>query len=95
MAQPDAAARAFVSARRPSIRAASDTSPPLLYGEGRFALPQVQQSLLRHGLAADAPLTALVVEFQTEPEIEDPLGKNLGHARMLRVSPLVPVPAAC
>jgi len=72
-----------------------DTAPPLLYGEGRFALAQVQQSLLRHGLAADAPLTTLVVEFQTEPEIEDPLGRNLGHARMLRVSPLVPVPDAC
>jgi hypothetical protein len=79
----------------PQFVEASDTSPPLLYGEGRFELPQVQQSLLRHGLAADAALTALVVEFQTEPEIEDPLGRNLGHARMLRVSPLVPVPAAC
>lgn len=72
-----------------------DSAPPLLYGEGRFALAEVQQSLRRRGLAADAPLTTLVVEFQTEPEIEDPLGKNLGHARMLRVSPLVPVPDAC
>ena len=42
-----------------------------------------------------APLTALVVEFHTQPEIEDPLGTHLGHARMLRVSPLVPIPDAC
>ena len=102
--QADAAAwRNLMLLRTPLVAPLGDlqfvptgnTSPPLLYGEGRFALAQVQQSLLRHGLPANAPLTALVVEFQTEPEIEDPLGKNLGHARMLRASPLVSVPQAC
>ena len=29
------------------------------------------------------------------PEIEDPLGSKLGHARILRVSPLIAVPDAC
>ena len=72
-----------------------DTSGPLLYGEGQFALVELHALLDRHGLAADAPLTALVVEFHAEPEIDDPLGTQLGHARMLRVSPLVPVPEAC
>ena len=54
-----------------------------------------------HSVRSAAPLTALVVEFHTQrcrpnqPEIEDPLGKHLGHARILRVSPLVPIPDAC
>jgi hypothetical protein len=41
------------------------------------------------------PVTVLVAEFLTEPDIPDPVGLNLGHARMLRVSPVVPVPDAC
>jgi hypothetical protein len=69
--------------------------PPLLHGERLFDESEVRQALARHGLPADAHLTALVAEFHTEPEIGDPLGVNLGHARMLRVSPLVPVPKAC
>jgi hypothetical protein len=64
--------------------------------DSRHGMPVIQ-ALRRHGLGADAPLTALVVELHadTRPEIEDPLGKNLGHARLLRTSPLVPVPDAC
>ncbi len=72
-----------------------ETSGPLLFGEGQFALPELHSLLDRHGLGPDAPLTTLAVEFHTEPEIEDPLGTQLGHARMLRVSPLIPVPEAC
>ena len=72
-----------------------ETSGPLLFGEGRFALAELQALLARHGLDADAPLTTLVAEFHTEPEIEDPLGSKLGHARILRVSPLIAVPDAC
>jgi hypothetical protein len=30
-----------------------------------------------------------------EPVEEDPLGADLGNGRLLRVSPLVPVPEAC
>ncbi len=72
-----------------------ETAGPLLFGEGQFPLDQVQFVLGRHGLTADAPLTTLVVEFHTEPEIADPLGQQLGQARMLRVSPLIAVPDAC
>jgi len=72
-----------------------ETSGPLLYGEGQFASAQLHSLLDRHGLQPDAPLTTLVVELHTEPEIDDPLGTQLGHARMLRVSPLIPVPEAC
>ena len=72
-----------------------ETSGPLLFGEGRFEAAALAQALRRHGLHAQAPLTTLVVEFHTEPDIDDPLGKHLGHARMLRVSPLIAVPDAC
>ena len=72
-----------------------ETAGPLLHGEGQFALAELHALLDRHGLDSDAPLTTLVVEFHTEPEIDDPLGAQLGHARMLRVSPLIPVPEAC
>lgn len=72
-----------------------ETSSPLLFGEGLFALADLELVLKCHGLDPQAPLTVLVVEFHTDPEIEGPLGKNLGHARMLRVSPLIAVPDAC
>ena len=72
-----------------------DTSAALLYGEGRFALAEITRALQQHGLGPNAPLTTLVVEFHTEPEINDPLRQNLGHARMLRVSPLIAVVDAC
>ncbi|MEO5732910.1 MAG: hypothetical protein ABIN96_16195 [Rubrivivax sp.] len=72
-----------------------ETAGPLLFGEGQFAVGELQSLLARHGLGTDAPLTTLVVEFHTEPEIDDPLGRQLGHARMLRVSPLIPVPELC
>jgi hypothetical protein len=55
------------------------------------------------GLAADAPLSVLAVELM--PEIilrapheaprRDPLGESLGDVRILRTSPLVPVPPVC
>jgi hypothetical protein len=79
----------------PHLPPPGETQPPLLYGEGEFSLAEVRRILQRRGLADSAPLTALVVEFHTQPEIEDPLGTHLGHARMLRVSPLVPIPDAC
>ena len=72
-----------------------ETAGALLFGEGRFETAALAQALRRHGLDAQAPLTTLVVEFHTEPDIDDPLGRHLGHARMLRVSPLIAVPDAC
>ena len=89
MRTPLTAPRGDLAERRP------ETSAALLYGEGRFALPDVEQALHQHGLGPNAPLTTLVVEFHTEPEINDPMGRNLGHARMLRVSPLIAVVDAC
>ncbi|WP_082933057.1 hypothetical protein, partial [Mycolicibacterium elephantis] len=69
--------------------------PPVLYGEGGFTNAEVAQSLELAGLPADAPLTALAVEVHRHPDFTDPLGAELGHARLLRSSPLVPVPDVC
>ena len=69
--------------------------PPVLYGEGGFGHEEVVRSLGYAGLPADAPLTALVVEVHRNPDFADPVGAELGHARLLRTSPLVPVPDVC
>jgi hypothetical protein len=66
-----------------------------LFGEGFFDIREVHELLLRLGLPDETPLTTLAVELFTDPIPPDPLGQNLGHARMLRVSPLVPVPDQC
>lgn len=72
-----------------------EAAPPQLHGDTAFAQAEVDQELRARGLAPDASVTVLVAEFLSEPDISDPLGVNLGHARMLRVSPLVTVPDAC
>ncbi|HEY6376317.1 MAG TPA: hypothetical protein VIX90_12415 [Edaphobacter sp.] len=68
---------------------------PILYGEGLFPTDLLTNSLLTLGLPPDEPLTALVSEIFQEPPEDTPLGARLGQARMLRISPLVPVPDAC
>lgn len=72
-----------------------ETNARALFGEGFFEIREVQQALRRLGLPDDTPLTTLAVELFTDPIPPDPLGQNLGHARMLRVSPLAPVPDQC
>ena len=69
--------------------------PALLVAEGLFPLAELRASLQLFGLPDDAPLTAMAVEFHTAPEVADPLGAELGQARLLRASALVPVPDAC
>ncbi len=70
-------------------------SAPLLFGETSVSLAEIARLLRSRGLPEATPLSALAVEFLTEPEIDDPLGSGLGHARMLRTSPLVAIPDAC
>ena len=67
----------------------------VLFAEGLFPIDDVRRDLAQFGLPEDAPLTALAAELFTEPREEDPLGADLGNGRLLRVSPLVPVPDAC
>lgn len=59
---------------------------------------QSEIDMLLRGLALPArtPLSVLVVELM--PQIQrraDPLGADLGHVRILRASPLTPVPPVC
>ncbi len=51
----------------------------------------------RMGLPPDGPLSALAVEMLPEPNgrLGDPLSGDLGHVRILRTSPLVPIPDGC
>jgi hypothetical protein len=47
-------------------------------------------------LRKDSPLSVLAVEVLPEQtRIADPLGTGLGHARIVRTSPLRPVPPVC
>jgi len=68
---------------------------PTLFGEGLFETDALANGLLRLGLPRDEPLTVLAAEIFADPPEQDPLGDRLGNARILRISPLIPVPDAC
>ena len=65
-------------------------------GYGYWDQTEVEALLSGLGLPLDSPLSVLAVEVL--PEVgrrSDPLGSNLGYVRVLRTSPLAPVPATC
>jgi hypothetical protein len=65
-------------------------------GAATWARSSLDAILAALALPPNAPLSTVVVE--TLPNIanlEDPLGGDLGHVRILRTSPLVAVPAIC
>ena len=66
-------------------------------GIGYWDQDQIELWLDVLGLPRNSPLSALAAEMLPEPEspFTDPLGKDLGQVRVLRVSPLTPVPAIC
>jgi len=66
-----------------------------MQGVAIFARADLERELAARGLPADMPLTALATEFYTDPEVADPVGSELGSARLMRASTLVPVPDAC
>jgi hypothetical protein len=66
-----------------------------LFGEARIEVREIELAMAQLGLPDDTPLTALAVELFDDPLPQVPLTESLGHARMLRVSPLVPVPDQC
>jgi hypothetical protein len=56
----------------------------------------IRDLLVQLGLPLDSPLSALAVELLPPVgEHTDPLGMQLGDVRILRTSPLVPIPARC
>lgn len=71
--------------------------PRLAPGRIQFPQDDIVRRLNLLGLPVDSPLSVLAVELLPEPggQIEDPLGHDLGKVRILRASPLTPVPEIC
>ncbi len=66
-----------------------------LKGIAVFARDEIVAALAERGLPADLPLTVLAAEFFTDPEVDRPVERDLGEARLMRASALVPVPDEC
>ena len=65
-------------------------------GIARWEQIEVDRQLKAVGLPGKAPLGVLAVELLPEFERKpDPLGADLGGVRILRASPLIPVPEIC
>ena len=66
------------------------------FGTATFSAAEIESALRALTFRADAPLSVLAVELLPEvQELPDPLGADLGSQRILRTSPLIPVPAIC
>jgi hypothetical protein len=67
-----------------------------LYGNATWTTNEIRQILASLTLDSDTPLSCLAVEtLPADDPIPDPLGSGLGYERLLRTSPLVPVPPCC
>jgi hypothetical protein len=63
---------------------------------GHWDQSEIEALLRGLALPKDSPLSVLAVELFTQSYPKpDPLGENLGHVRILRTSPLVPVRPIC
>ena len=95
-------------ARGESPQAPSDGSTR--YSSADIDLDRTNILLRQLGLSTDSPMSVLAVELLPAPIVhqpllvaigerinryDDPLGANLGQVRILRSSPLTPVPAIC
>jgi hypothetical protein len=70
--------------------------PESLYGDATWSTKEIKLMLAGLTLGTDAPLSCLAVEtLPGGANVDDPLGAGLGHERLLRTSPLVPVPPIC
>ena len=67
------------------------------HGLGYWDQDEIEAWLEVLGLAGNAPLSVVAVELLPEPgsPFDDPLGEDLGQVRILRTSPLTPVPPVC
>jgi hypothetical protein len=67
------------------------------HASGYWDQTEIDRWLTSLALPQGLPLSAVAVELLPEPQspFADPLGKDLGEVRVLRVSPLTPVPAIC
>lgn len=66
-------------------------------GRGYWDQYEIEDWLEALGLPLSSPLSMVAVELLPEPDgsFSDPLGKELGEVRVLRTSPLTPVPTMC
>ncbi len=66
-------------------------------GITRWTRAEIDEALQDLGLGRDSALSVLAIELLPEPngEFHDPIGGDLGEVRILRTSPLAPVPAEC
>ena len=74
-----------------------DLGSKLALGRLEFGQGDIVSTLHMLGLPLDSKLSVVMVELLPEPEspFADPLGKHLGHVRILRTTPLTPVPDIC
>jgi hypothetical protein len=68
-----------------------------VYGFATWDQAEIAARLAQFGLPAGSGLSVLAVELIPEPSMvfKDPLGADLGEVRILRTSPLTPVPGVC
>jgi hypothetical protein len=68
-----------------------------VYGFAIWDQADIAVRLAQLGLPQESGLSVLAVELLPEPSMifKDPLGADLGEVRLLRTSPLTPVPAVC
>jgi hypothetical protein len=86
-------ARAQANITRQQFRGRSGS----VYGFAIWDQAEIAARLAQLGLPADTGLSVLAVELVPEPSMmfKDPLGADLGEVRILRTSPLTPVPEVC
>ena len=71
-------------------------SPDAFFGDATWSKAEIRLLLSSLTLEADTPLSCLAVETLPGGDpFPDPLGAGLGNERLLRTSPLVPVPELC
>jgi hypothetical protein len=99
--QADGAAYRNVLLARKQLLASDPENNPAVFafatrfGEALFETGATADALRLLGLPQSEGLTVLAAEMFADPKEIDPLGDRLGHARILRISPLVPVPDTC
>jgi hypothetical protein len=87
--------RKEMTALFPAMGAVLTILPATAHGVAAIPLADIREALEARGLPEGQSLTALAVEFFTDPAVADPIAGELGEARIFRASPLVPVPEAC
>jgi hypothetical protein len=66
------------------------------YGAVQWTRADLGRNLEALGLHRESPLSVIAIELMPETDtFQDPLAGNLGNVRILRASPLTPVPQVC